>query len=74
MNKKEGMIKMLDKKRILRTLVQSASGAAVALITAVSADFSKDAVITAGVSFISTVAIAVLMNINKQVTEAENNE
>lgn len=65
---------MLDKKRILRTLVQSASGAAVALITAVSADFSKDAVITAGVSFISTVAIAVLMNINKQVTEAENNE
>lgn len=62
---------MLDTRRIIRTLIQSASGGAVALITAVSADFSKDAIITAGVSFLSTVAIAVLMNINKQVSEVE---
>lgn len=65
----------LDWKRIKRTFIQSASGAGVALITAISADFSKEAVITAVISFVSTVAIAVLMNINKQAEEeCENDE
>ena len=59
----------LDWKRIKRTFIQSASGAGVALITAISADFSKEAIITAVISFVSTVAIAVLMNINKQAEE-----
>lgn len=63
----------LDWNRVKRTFIQSASGAGVALITAISADFSKGAVITAIIGFFSTVAIAVLMNINKQASEAENN-
>lgn len=66
---------MLDKNRILRTLVQSASGAAIALITTISTDFSKGAAIAALISFVSTVAVAVLMNINKQVSDGdEENE
>lgn len=63
----------LDWSRVKRTFIQSASGAGVALITAISADFSKGAVISAIVGFASTVAIAVLMNINKQAEEAETN-
>lgn len=58
-----------DWNRIIRTAIQSASGAGVALITALSADFSKGAAITAVVEFISTVAVAVLMNINEQAKE-----
>lgn len=58
-----------DWNRIIRTAIQSASGAGVALITALSADFSKGAVITAVVEFISTVTVAVLMNINEQAKE-----
>lgn len=53
-------------KRVLRTLIQSAAGAGIALITAISADWSKAAVITALVQFGTTVAIAVLMNIKEQ--------
>ena len=61
----------LDWNRVKRTLIQSASGAGIALITTVSADFSKQSVITAVVGFISTVTISVLMNIQKQADEAE---
>ena len=63
----------LDWKRVARTAVQSAAGAGIALITAISADWSKAAVITALVQFGTTVAIAVLMNIQKQ-TEGDGNE
>lgn len=56
----------LDWKRIVRTAVQSAAGAGIALITAISSDWSKAAVITALVQFGTTVAIAVLMNIKEQ--------
>lgn len=52
----------IDWKRILRTLIQSASGAGIALITAITADWSKGAIIAALVQFCSTVVIAVLMN------------
>ena len=62
---------MINWYRVKRTLIQSATGGAVALITAVSADYSKEAVISAVVGFVTTVAIAVLMNINKQVEEQE---
>ena len=61
---------MIDWKRVGRTAVQSASGAGVALITAISADWSKGAVIAAAVQFATTVVVAVLMNIQKQ-TEGE---
>ena len=62
----------LDWNRIKRTLIQSASGAGIALITAVSADFSKQSIITAVIGFASTVAIAVLMNIQKQAEEVDD--
>ena len=62
----------LDCKRIARTAVQSAAGAGIALITAISADWSKAAVVTALVQFGTTVAIAVLMNIKEQSGEGEN--
>lgn len=65
---------MLDTKRILRTLIQSATGAAAALITAITADYSKESVITALITFGTTVIMAVLMNINKQMTEKEEAE
>ena len=63
----------LDWKRVARTAVQSAAGAGIALITAISADWSKAAVITALVQFGTTVVIAVLMNIQKQ-AEGDGNE
>lgn len=56
----------LDWKRVARTAVQSAAGAGIALITAISSDWSKAAVVTALVQFGTTVAIAVLMNIKEQ--------
>jgi len=61
----------LDWKRIKRTFIQSASGAGIALVTAISADFSKQSIITALIAFGSTVAIAVLMNIQNQADESE---
>lgn len=65
---------MLDTKRILRTLIQSATGAAAALITAITADYSRESVITALITFGTTVVMAVLMNINKQMTEKDTEE
>lgn len=62
---------MIDWKRVLRTLVQSAAGAGIALITAVSQDWSKQSLISAGITFASTVVIAVLMNIKGQVEDDE---
>lgn len=62
---------MIDWKRVLRTAIQSASGAGIALVTAVASDFSKGAVVSALVTFGSTVVIAVLMNIKSQTDESE---
>lgn len=59
----------LDWNRIKRTAIQSASGAAIALLTAIRADFSREAVVAALVEFGVTVAVAVLMNIQKQTEE-----
>lgn len=59
----------LDWRRIARTAVQSASGAGIALITAVASDWRREAVAAACVQFVCTVAIAVLMNVNKQAKE-----
>ena len=64
----------LDKNRIVRTLIQSASGAGIALITAISQDWSEQSIITAVISFATTVAISVLMNIKSQAEEAEDYE
>lgn len=61
----------LDWNRIKRTFIQSASGGAIALITAITADADRTAVISALVGFVSTVAIAVLMNIQTQADEME---
>jgi hypothetical protein len=60
-------------KRVLRTLIQSAAGAGIALLTAITTDFSKEAIAAALIQFGTTVAIAVLMNIQKQ-TEGDGNE
>lgn len=62
---------MINWQRVLRTLIQAASGAGVALITAISQDWSSQSLITAAITFGSTVAIAVLMNIKGQVEEDE---
>lgn len=59
----------LNWNRVLRTLVQAVSGAGIALITALTANWSRESIITAGVEFASTVLIAVLMNINEQTKE-----
>ena len=63
----------LNWKRVLRTLIQSAAGAGIALLTAITTDFSKEAIAAALIQFGTTVAIAVLMNIQKQ-TEDDGNE
>lgn len=60
---------MLNWERIKRTAIQSAAGAGIALITAVSQDWSKGAIIAACIQFVSTIAIAVLMNIKSQTEE-----
>lgn len=59
----------LDKNRVLRTLVQSAAGAGIALITTITANFSREALIAGGIQFVGTVIVAVLMNIKKQAEE-----
>lgn len=59
----------LDKNRILRTLIQSAAGAGIALVTTLAANFSKESLITGAIQLVSTVLIAVLMNIKKQADE-----
>ena len=56
----------LDWKRVARTAIQSAAGAGIALITTISADWSKTAIVAALVQFSTTVAIAILMNIKEQ--------
>ena len=66
------MKKIIDWQRVLRTLVQSATGAGIALITAITQDWSTQSIISAGITFASTIAIAVLMNIKKQVEDEEN--
>ena len=66
------MKKIINWQRVLRTLVQSAAGAGIALITAIMQDWSTQSIISAGITFASTVAIAVLMNIKKQVEDEEN--
>lgn len=66
------MKKIIDWQRVLRTLVQSAAGAGIALITAVTQDWSTQSLISAGITFASTIAVAVLMNIKKQVEDEEN--
>lgn len=66
------MKKIIDWQRVLRTLVQSATGAGIALITAITQDWSTQSIVSAGITFASTVAIAVLMNIKKQVEDEEN--
>lgn len=65
---------MLDWKRVLRTAIQSACGAGIALVTAISTNFSRDAVIAALVSFGCTVVVAVLMNIKGQVDRQEREQ
>lgn len=62
---------MIDWKRVLRTLIQSASGAAIAMITAVASDWSRGAIIAAVMQFGVTVSVAVLMNIKSQADKEE---
>lgn len=66
------MKKIIDWQRVLRTLIQSATGAGIALITAITQDWSTQSIISAGITFASTIAVAVLMNIKKQVEDEEN--
>ena len=66
------MKKIINWQRVLRTLIQSASGAGIALITAITQDWSTQSLISAGITFASTIAVAVLMNIKKQVEDEEN--
>ena len=66
------MKKIINWQRVLRTLIQSAAGAGIALITAITQDWSTQSLISAGITFASTIAIAVLMNIKKQVEDEEN--
>ena len=70
-NKESRYIMRLNWNRIKRTFIQSASGAGIALVTAISADYSKQSLITAGITAVSTVIIAVLMNIKNQADESE---
>ena len=61
----------LDWNRVKRTFIQAACGEGVAVLTAITADFRKETIIASFVGFFSTVAIAVLMNIQMQVQVEE---
>lgn len=63
---------MIDWQRVKRTAIQSAAGAGTALVTAISSDFSKSAIIAAVIQFASTVIVAVLMNIKTQTGDDKN--
>lgn len=61
----------LDWNRVKRTFIQAACGEGVAVLTAISADFRKETIIASLIGFATTVAIAVLMNIEQQAGEDE---
>lgn len=61
----------LNWNRILRTTLQGACGAAVSLITAISANWSKDSIIASLIIFGTTVATSFFMNIEKEVETEE---
>ena len=65
---------MIDWKRVLRTAIQSAAGAGIAFFTALATNFTKEAIISAVITFGCTVVVAVLMNIKTQTEEPEDEE
>ena len=65
---------MIDWNRVLRTLIQTGCGALISLITAVAANWSKTAVLTAVMEFGVSVSVAVLMNIKSQVDKDAEGE
>ena len=65
-------MKNLNWNRIRRTFIQSAAGAGIALIAAIREGYSKEALISAAVTFVATVATAVLMNIQSQAKDEED--
>lgn len=67
----KGVNNMLNWERIKRTAIQSAAGGGIALITAISQNWSKESIIAACIQFVSTIVIAVLMNIKSQTEEDE---
>ena len=64
---------MINFERGKRTFIQSAAGAGVTFVTALMNDYSKQAIISAAITSISTVIIAVLMNIQRQAEIEEEN-
>lgn len=62
---------MIDWKRVKRTAIQVGCGAGVSLITALAANYSREAIVAAATEFVVSVATAVLMNIGKQVGQEE---
>ena len=62
----------LNKNRIVRTIIQSATGAGAACLTAIASDYSFESIIAAVIQFVTTVLIAVLMNIQRQSEEQED--
>lgn len=63
--------KIIDWYRVGRTALQAGSGAAVALVTVLAGNQSREAIIAAAVEFAATVLTAVCMNINRQAREAD---
>lgn len=61
----------IDWNRIARTAIQSAAGAGIAFIAAIN---NHEALLPCLVSFASTVAVAVLMNIQAQTKENDDND
>lgn len=62
---------IIDWNRVLRTLIQASAGAGVALITAITQDFSKGSIIASVIEFCGTVITALLMNIENQANREE---
>ncbi len=59
----------IDWQRVKRTMIQSVSGALIALITTISSNITKETIVTASVTCLSTILIALFMNLKSQAEE-----
>lgn len=56
-------------ERIARTTIQVGAASAITLINTIINNFSRESIITALITFVSTIAISFLMNISKEVDD-----
>ena len=62
-----------DWGRIKRTAIQSGVSSAIVFITAILTDMSYEVLISSSITFVGTVLLAILMNMQTQIEESKEN-